>query len=80
MGQDTSLYHYLLSIPMVVMLLDVEKDPYRPKRENEDVLGPETSYLSAISALLYLSIFTRPSIAFAMSCLARHSSKPTKRH
>ena len=48
--------------------------------ENEQVLGPEKPYLSAIGALMYLVNQTRPDIAFAVSLLARHSSQPTIRH
>ena len=47
-----------LSSPMVVRLLEVTKDPFRPKEENEELLGPEVSYLSAIGALMYLENYT----------------------
>nr|GEW87091.1 putative RNA-directed DNA polymerase [Tanacetum cinerariifolium] len=30
-----------LSTPMVVRSLDVEKDPFRPSKDDEDILGPE---------------------------------------
>ncbi|KAJ9546893.1 hypothetical protein OSB04_019436 [Centaurea solstitialis] len=39
-----------LSTPMVVRSLDVEKDPFRPPTDDEDILGPEVLYLSAIGA------------------------------
>ena len=39
---------------MVVRSLNVEKDPFRPREDNEEVLGPEVPYLSAIGALMYL--------------------------
>ena len=61
---------------MVVRSLEVTKDPFRPKEENEELLGPEVPYLSAIGALMYLTNYTRPDIAL----LARYSSAPTKRH
>ncbi|GJZ24929.1 retrovirus-related pol polyprotein from transposon TNT 1-94 [Tanacetum coccineum] len=48
--------------------------------EDEDVLGPEVPYLSAIGALVYLTNCTRPDISFAVNLLARFSSSPTKRH
>ena len=41
-----------LSSPMIVRSLDPKKDPFRPKEENEALLGPEVPYLSAIGALL----------------------------
>lgn len=69
-----------LSTPMVGRSLNVEKDPFRPCEENEEVLDSETPYLSAIGALMYLANCTRPDIAFAVNLLARFSSSPTKRH
>ena len=65
---------------MVVRSLEVTKDPFRPKEENEELLGPEVPYLSAIGALMYLENYTRPDIAFSVNLLARYSSAPTKRH
>ncbi|KAL0371833.1 UNVERIFIED_CONTAM: Retrovirus-related Pol polyprotein from transposon TNT 1-94 [Sesamum calycinum] len=68
-----------LSTPMVVRSLDVNKDPFRPPTHNNEILGPEVPYLSAIGALMYLAN-TRPDIAFSVNLLARYSSTPTKRH
>ena len=65
---------------MVVRSLDIEKDPFRPREEKEEILGPHVPYLSAIGALMYLANSTRPDIAFAVNLLARHSAAPTKRH
>ncbi|XP_074360640.1 secreted RxLR effector protein 161-like [Apium graveolens] len=58
----------------------VEKDPFCPRKEDEDPLGPEITYLSAIGTLMYLANNTRPDIAFVVNLLARFSSHPTKRH
>ena len=69
-----------LSSPMVVRSLEITKDPFRPKEENEELLGPEVPYLSAIGALMYLANYTRPDIAFPVNLLARYNSTPTKRH
>nr|AAS79613.1 putative copia-like polyprotein [Ipomoea trifida] len=69
-----------LSTPMVVRSLEADKDPFRPKEDNEDILGPEVPYLSAIGALLYLANCTRPDIAFSVNLLARFSASPTRRH
>ena len=66
--------------PMVVRSLDDEKDPFRPREEGEEVLGPHVPYLSAIGALMYLANNTRPDIEFEVNLLARHSAAPTKRH
>lgn len=38
---------YPLGILMVVRSLNVEKDPFRPRENNEEILGPEVPYLSA---------------------------------
>ncbi|KAJ9547654.1 hypothetical protein OSB04_020197 [Centaurea solstitialis] len=69
-----------LSTPMVVRSLDVEEDPFRPPTADEDILGPEVPYLSAIGALMFLAGHTRPDISFYLNLLARYSSCPTKRH
>ena len=69
-----------LSTPMVVCSLDVKKDPFRPQEKDEEILGSEVPYLSAIGALMYLANTTRPDIAFAVNLLARYSSAPTRRH
>ena len=52
---------------MVVCSLEVNKDPFHPKEENEELLSPEVPYLSAISALMYLANCTRPDIAFSIN-------------
>ena len=64
---------------MVVRSLEVTKDPFPPKEENE-VLGSKVPYLSAIGALMYLANYTRLDIAFSVNLLATYSSTPTKRH
>ena len=69
-----------LNSPMIVRSLEVNKDPFRPKEENEKLLGPEVPYLSTIGALMYLANCTRPDIAFSVNLLARYSSAPTLRH
>ena len=66
-----------LSSPMVVHLLDVKKDPFRPCEMGEELLGPEVPYLSVIGALLYLANCTRLDIAFFVKLLARYNSDPT---
>ena len=47
-----------LSSPMVVRSLEVTKDPFRPKEENEELLCPEVPYRSAIGALMYFANYT----------------------
>ena len=34
------------STPMVIRPLEVTKDPFRPKEDNEELLGPKVPYLS----------------------------------
>ncbi|GJY42003.1 disease resistance CC-NBS-LRR class family protein [Tanacetum coccineum] len=53
-----------LSLLMVGRSLDRELDPFRPKEHDEDILGPEIPYLSAIGALMYLASNIRLDIAF----------------
>ena len=65
---------------MVVHSLEVNKDPFYPKKENEELFGLKAPYLNAIGALMYLANYTRPDIAFSVNLLARYSSAPTKRH
>jgi hypothetical protein len=65
---------------MVVRSLDIEKDPFRPRGGEEEVLGPQVPHLSAIGALMYLANNSQPDIEFAVNVLARHSAAPTKRH
>jgi hypothetical protein len=71
---------YPTKTPIVVRSIDIEKDPFRPPDEEEEILGPHVPYLSAVEALIYLTNRTRPDIAFAVNFVARHSAKPTKRH
>jgi len=70
----------LLSTSIIVRSLNVEKNIFRPREDNQEVLGPEVSYLSAIGALMYLANYTRPEIEFATNLLARFSSSPTWKH
>ena len=42
----------------------LNKDPFRPQEKNEELIGYEVPYLSAIDALMYLANTTRPDIAF----------------
>ena len=65
---------------MVVRSLDVDKDPFKPQEKNEELIGPEVPYLSAIGVLMYLANYTRPNIAFTVNLLARYSSSPIRRY
>ena len=41
-----------LSTPMVVRSLDINTDPFRPRENDEELLGDETPYLSTVGALI----------------------------
>ncbi|XP_074361400.1 secreted RxLR effector protein 161-like [Apium graveolens] len=69
-----------LTTPMVVKSLEPDKDPFRPREDGKEVLGPEIPYLGAIGALMYLANNTRPDITFVVSLLAKFSSAPMDRH
>ena len=49
-------------------------------KNDEELLGHEVPYLTAIGALIYLANCIRPNIAFSVNLLARYSSAPTQRH
>ena len=68
------------SILMVVRSLEINKDPFRPKENDKELLGPEVPYLSIIGALIYPASHTRPDISFPLNLLARYSFSPTRRH
>ena len=63
---------------MVVHSLEVNKDPFYPKKENEELFGLKAPYLNAIGALMYLANCIRPDIAFSVNLLARYSSPQLK--
>lgn len=60
-----------LSSPMVGRSLNRELDPFHPKEHDENIIGPEIPYLSAIGALMYLASNARPYIAFSVNLLAK---------
>jgi hypothetical protein len=71
---------YPLNIPIVLRSLDVNKDIFQPREDNEELLGPEIPYLSAIGELMYLANNIRPDIVFSVNLLVRFSSFPIQRH
>ena len=65
---------------MVFITLDMNKDQFRPKDEDEELLETKISYLSAIRALMYVKNCTKPDIAITVNLLARHNAAPTKHY
>jgi hypothetical protein len=47
---------HLLSTPIIVRSLDVKNDPFRPHKDNEELLSFEVPYCRAIGVLMYLLI------------------------
>ncbi|GKA24537.1 hypothetical protein Tco_0710570 [Tanacetum coccineum] len=58
---------------MAVRTLNVEKDHFLPTNDDEEILGLEVPYLSAIGALLFLASHTILDISFPLNLLARIS-------
>ena len=46
---------YPLNTPMVDWSLDVKKDHFHPQEEDEEILGLEVPYISAIDTLMYFA-------------------------
>ena len=69
-----------LSTPMVNRSLDIDKNPFRPCEDSEEILGPRVPYMSVVVNFSILQIFSRSDIAFATNLLARYSSASTRRH
>ncbi|XP_049352656.1 secreted RxLR effector protein 161-like [Solanum verrucosum] len=63
---------------MVVISLDINKDPFRPQEKDEELLGAKTPYLSAIGALMYLANNIRPD--FCSKFIDEIQPCPTRRH
>nr|KYP55779.1 Retrovirus-related Pol polyprotein from transposon TNT 1-94 [Cajanus cajan] len=74
------LVHQEAYITRMLKRFYMDKSRPLPQEKDEEILGPEVPYLSAIGALMYLANYTRPDIAFAVNLLARYSSSPTRRH
>ena len=65
---------------MIIHSLEVKKDIFCHKSNNEELLGPKVPYYSVIGALMNLGNYTRPYIAFLVNLFVRYSFVPTQRH
>ena len=65
---------------MIVHSLEVKKDLFGSKEDNEKLLGLEIPYYNIIGAPLNLANYTRSNIVFFVNLLVRYSSTPTQRH
>ena len=63
---------------MIMRSLDINDDSVWSQKKDEELLGDESPYLSAIRVLMYLANNTRSHICFAVNLLERFSSSPTK--
>ncbi|KAK9102583.1 hypothetical protein Sjap_019837 [Stephania japonica] len=71
---------HLMDVVTAYLSLEVDKNPFQPHESEEELIGSEVPYLSAIGALMYLANCTRLNIVFVVNLLARYSSSPTRRH
>jgi len=63
----TVLKRFQLSTSMIVRSLNVKKDHFIPREEDEEIIGLELVFLSAIGALIYLANYTRLDILFSVN-------------
>ena len=61
------------NIQMQICLLDVKKDIFRYRDDNEELFSLELTNISAIGALIYQANNTRLDIAFLVNLLARYN-------
>ena len=71
---------HLLSTPMIVRSLEINGDSFLSQEKDEELLGDETSYLSATKILMHLANSTQPDVCFVVNLLIKFGSSPTKRH
>ena len=58
----------------------MDKNPFWPWNDEEEVLGHEVPYLSAFGALTYLATHTKPDMSSSVNLLARYSISPKGRY
>lgn len=70
---------HMLSTPMIVSSLNVNKDHFCSRENDEEPLGSKEPYLSSIGALMCLANNTQPDITFVVNLLEIFSSFSAKR-
>lgn len=65
---------YRLGTSMIVRSLDVNKDPFHPYEDDEELFGLEVPYISVVGVLMCLAHHTRLGIAYVVSLSVRFSS------
>ena len=65
---------------MIVRSIGMKNYPFRSCEKGEELLGLEVPFLIFIGALMYLTNYTHPDIAFFVNLLVKHSSAPTRKH
>ena len=60
--------------------VDVGTKLVKATEDDDHELADPILYQSAVGSLLYLSTKTRPDITYAVNCVARFCSKPTRQH
>ena len=69
-----------LSSLMIVHSLEMKKDLFYPKEDNEELLSPKTPNYSVNGVLMNLANYTWLDIVLLANLLVRYSSTPTQRH
>ena len=63
-----------MSTPIVVRSLDINKDPFQPREDNEELLDTKVPYLSVIGALMCFANSARLDVSFFVNLLSIFSS------
>lgn len=58
------------------MIIGCIKDSFRPREEDEKLIGSKVSYLSVIQTLIYLANYTHHDISVKIQETKRHLNKP----
>jgi len=61
---------------MIVRSLDINYDPFRYWKKNEEIFGPEVPCHTVIERLMYLTMYTWFDILFLTYSLAKYDSSP----